>query len=89
VPEKVSLSQNYPNPFNPRTTIAFNLVSETHVTLEVFNVAGQRVATLVNATKGAGPHVVDFDATSLSSGIYLYRLIAGDIVEMKKMVLLK
>jgi hypothetical protein len=89
VPQKVTLSQNFPNPFNPRTSIAFNLVNETHVTLEVFNVAGQRVATLVNETKGAGPHVVDFNASTFSSGIYVYRLIAGDVVEQKKMVLLK
>ena len=57
--------------------------------LEVFNVAGKRVTTLVNETRGAGPHLVEFDASSLSSGIYIYRLIAGDFVEHKKMLLLK
>jgi PKD repeat protein len=88
-PDRVTLSQNYPNPFNPRTTIAFNLVTEAHVTLEVFNVAGQRVATLVNEMRPAGPHVVEFNASGFSSGIYVYRLVAGDVVEQKKMVLLK
>jgi hypothetical protein len=89
IPAGSHLSQNYPNPFNPRTTISFNLDTESHVTLDVFNVAGKRVATLVNGTKGAGLHSVEFDASSLSSGIYYYRLVAGDIVEHKKMVLLK
>jgi PKD repeat protein len=89
VPDRVTLSQNFPNPFNPRTTIAFQLVEETHVTLEVFNVAGQRVATLVDETRGVGPHVVEFNGASFSSGIYIYRLIAGDVIEQRKMVLLK
>jgi hypothetical protein len=84
-----SLSQNFPNPFNPRTTITFNLAEEAHVTLEVFNVAGQRVATLVDETRGIGPHSVEFNATSLSSGIYIYRIKAGNITEFKKMLLLK
>jgi hypothetical protein len=84
-----SLEQNYPNPFNPRTTIAFNLVEEAPVTLEVFDAAGRLVATLVDGSKGAGRHSVDFDALGLSSGIYFYRLRAGAFVQQKKMVLLK
>ncbi|HEX5132769.1 MAG TPA: S8 family serine peptidase [Candidatus Krumholzibacteria bacterium] len=84
-----SLAQNYPNPFNPRTTIAYTLASETLVQLDVFDVSGRRVASLVNEIKGAGRHVVDFDAAGLSSGIYFYRLNAGGVIEQKKMVLLK
>jgi hypothetical protein len=83
------LSQNYPNPFNPVTSISFNLVKSSHVRLEVFNVAGERVATLVNEPRNAGLHYVDFDASSLSSGIYIYRLIAGEVTESKEMLLMK
>jgi PKD repeat protein len=89
IPEGSTLSQNYPNPFNPRTTISFNLLTESHVTLEVFNVAGKRVATLVDGHKDAGLHSVDFDASSMSSGIYFYRITTGSISEFKKMILLK
>lgn len=86
---ETSLSQNYPNPFNPRTTIAFSLAKEGQVRLEVFDAAGRKVASLVDGVKGAGRHAIDFDASSLSSGIYFYRLNAGGVVQQKKMVLLK
>ena len=87
--ERTGLRQNTPNPFNPNTTISFTLEDESFVTLEVFNVAGQRVATLVNETKGEGVHSVVFDASRMSSGVYFYRLTAGEFSEIKKMVLLK
>lgn len=83
------LEQNFPNPFNPRTTIAFTLASEGHVQLDVYDVSGRNVATLVNGVKGIGRHTVDFEASSFSSGIYFYRLNAGGVVTQKKMVLLK
>ncbi len=83
------LEQNYPNPFNPRTTIAFALAEEADVTLEVFDAAGRLVATLVDESKGAGRHTIGFDASRLSSGVYFYRLRAGEFVQQKKMVLLK
>jgi PKD repeat protein len=86
---QTSLEQNVPNPFNPRTSIAFTLASESRVTLDVFDVSGRRVASLLDETKGAGRHAVDFDASSLASGIYFYRLSAGGVVQQKKMVLLK
>ncbi len=86
---ETALDQNYPNPFNPRTTIAFTLASESDVQLEVFDAAGRWVATLFDGSKGAGRHTVDFDASRLSSGVYFYRLRAGDFVQQKKMVLLK
>jgi PKD repeat protein len=83
------LGQNFPNPFNPRTTIAFTLASEAHVTLDVFDVSGRRVASLMNETQGAGQHTVDFDASALASGVYFYRLTAGGVVQQRKMILLK
>ncbi len=89
LPERGLLAQNVPNPFNPTTTISFDLPVESHVTLVVFDVAGRRVATLADEWRGAGPHSVRFDASSLSSGIYFYRLTAGNVVEQKRMVLLK
>lgn len=88
-PAAFDVSQNYPNPFNPTTTISFSLPEEAHVRLDVFNVRGQRVANLVDETKGAGVHRILFDASSLSSGIYYYRVIVGDRVETRKMILLK
>jgi subtilisin family serine protease len=87
--ESTSLLQNYPNPFNPTTRISFTLVEASNVRLEVFNVAGQRVALLVNEHREAGLHFVDFDASALSSGIYFYRLTAGDVTQNRKMILLK
>lgn len=86
---ETSLAQNYPNPFNPRTTIAYTLAEESQARLDIFDAAGHRVATLVDGVVGAGKHTVDFDASSLSSGIYFYRLSAEGIVQQKKMVLLK
>ena len=86
---ETSLAQNYPNPFNPRTTIAYTLAKEGQARLEIFDAAGHSVAMLVDGVVGAGKHAVDFDASSLSSGIYFYRLTAEGIVQQKKMVLLK
>jgi len=87
--EDTALLQNTPNPFNPQTMIAFNLAEEQHVTITVFDVSGRRVATLIDEVKGAGLHEVQFNASGLSSGIYFYRLQAGEVVEQRKMVLLK
>ena len=89
VPEVYSLSQNYPNPFNPSTRIAFALPRDSRAKLEVFDVLGRRVATLFDESKTAGEHVVDFDASGLVTGMYIYRLTAGDFVVAKKMMLLK
>jgi hypothetical protein len=89
VPREIQLAQNYPNPFNPSTTLQFALTKSGQVTLEVFNVLGQRVATMVNETLSAGTYRLNFDASALSSGVYLYRLKAGDFVQTKKMVLMK
>jgi len=89
VPSEFSLEQNYPNPFNPTTTINFNLPSTQNVKLEVYNVIGENVATLVNKSLSAGNHKYEFNATNLNSGLYFYRISAGSFVEVKKMMLLK
>ncbi|MEP0829020.1 MAG: T9SS type A sorting domain-containing protein [bacterium] len=94
LPKVYSLEQNRPNPFNPATTIEFSLPRASDVSLEVYNIAGQKIATLVNTRLEAGNHTVNWDSKStsgepLASGIYLYRLKADTFVETKKMVLLK
>jgi hypothetical protein len=89
VPENYSLEQNYPNPFNPSTTIKYSIPSSGYITLKVFDVLGNEIATLVNEEKPAGTYKVEFEAESFSSGIYFYKLLAGDFIETKKMILLK
>jgi len=88
-PAHFALSQNYPNPFNPSTNIRYELPQNSKVHLTIWNVLGQRVATLINARQLKGDHQVTFDASRLSSGIYFYRLKAGKKVMVKKMLLLK
>lgn len=83
------LAQNYPNPFNPSTMISFTLPSSEMATLTVFNIMGQKVATLVNERLESGSYQVQFDASSLSNGIYFYRLEAGEFSSIKKMTLIK
>ncbi len=89
IPNGFSLSQNYPNPFNPMTRINFDLGKASNVKLIVFNILGQKVATLVDKFMNAGAYSVDFNASSLASGVYLYTIEAGDFKMNKKMVLLK
>jgi len=84
-----ALNQNYPNPFNPSTAITFTIPAATKVNLSVYNVLGQRVASLVNRDLSAGAHTYTFDASALSSGMYFYRLEAGANVSVKKMMLIK
>ena len=89
LPGVYSLAQNYPNPFNPATTIKYSIPKEGFVTLKVYNVIGEEVVTLVNESQQVGNYNFTFDATNLSSGIYLYKLKAGSFVETKKMILNK
>lgn len=96
-PEQYELAQNYPNPFNPTTTISFNLVNDGLVTVKIFNILGQEVATLLNqAEYGVGMNEITFDASNMSSGVYFYRIQVNDMTsgevafqDLKKMVLLK
>jgi PKD repeat protein len=89
LPGRFNLSQNHPNPFNPTTTIAYSLPESGQITLKVYNLLGHEVKTLVNGWKDAGDYEVTFDAEYLASGIYFYRLNAGEYVETKRMLLLK
>jgi len=87
--EEFQLYQNYPNPFNPNTTIKYQIPELSLVTVRVYNVLGNKIATLLNEEKPAGNYEVEFYANGLPSGIYFYKLIAGSFVETKKMLLLK
>jgi len=87
--DKFELAQNYPNPFNPITTIKFSLPAAGNVKLAVYNLLGQEVQTLINGYKEAGTHTVDFEATNLNSGIYLYKIEANGFIQTRKMTLLK
>ncbi|MEX0609607.1 MAG: T9SS type A sorting domain-containing protein [Balneolaceae bacterium] len=89
-PIAFSLSQNYPNPFNPSTVISYQLAVNSHVKLEVFNMLGQKVATLMDGRQAAGQQSVNFDASALSSGVYIYRLSTTNGLQLtKKMLLVK
>ena len=83
------MNQNYPNPFNPTTNISFSIPQSGFVKLSVFNLLGQEVARLVDGTMQAGFHNVTFKAENLNTGVYIYKLEANDLVQTKKMTLLK
>jgi hypothetical protein len=89
LPSITSLYQNYPNPFNPTTTIRFDIAKDSSVKLQIYNGMGQMVNQLISKDMNAGTHHINFDATSLSSGVYYYKLIAGDKVMSRKMLLIK
>lgn len=88
-PAQYELTQNYPNPFNPSTTIEYSVPKNDFVSLKVYNTLGQEVKTLVSEQKDAGTYIVNFNAGSLSSGVYFYRLNAGTYTETKRMILTK
>ena len=90
VPKTFSLSQNYPNPFNPTTKIRFAVPKTANVTLQVYDITGKVVATLINnVTVTAGNKEIDYNASNLASGIYFYRINAGTFTDTKKMILVK
>lgn len=88
-PNKYELRQNYPNPFNPSTKISYSLAEKGFVTFKVFDILGKEIATIVNKEQGQGNYSIDFDASNLASGVYLYKLQAGIFVSTKKMLLMK
>ena len=88
-PLQFDLAQNYPNPFNPSTTIKFELPKASQVNLTVFDMLGREVSALVSERRNAGVHEVKFDGSNLASGVYFYRLQAGNLVATKRLVLLR
>jgi hypothetical protein len=89
LPKEFALTQNYPNPFNPSTTIKYDLPIDSRVSLKLSNILGQEVVTLVNEEQKAGYKSVEWNASSMASGVYFYRLQAGEFVSSKKLLLLK
>jgi hypothetical protein len=89
LPVQVLLQQNYPNPFNPSTTIKYELPRASIVSLRVFDMLGREVSVLLNERKDAGVHEVKFDAVGLASGVYFYRMQAGDFVQTSKLLLVR
>ncbi len=89
-PVEFELSQNYPNPFNPTTKIDFGIRKAGKVQVKVYDMLGREVATLVDKNMNPGKHTVQFDATNLASGVYIYRIMAsGEFTAVKKMVLIR
>ncbi len=89
LPDRYSLAQNYPNPFNPATTVHFEIPKQSHVLLRVYNLLGQDVMTVMDEEKVAGGYDVRINGSSLSSGVYFYRLEAGDFAQTRKLVIVK
>jgi len=89
VPSEFALAQNYPNPFNPNTNISFSLPNDANVSLTVYNITGEKVAELVNGQVKAGQHTVSWNASNVGSGVYFYRINAGNFTATRKMVLMK
>jgi hypothetical protein len=88
-PGKYELAQNYPNPFNPSTNINYQLPQDGNVNISIFDNSGKEVKSLISEYKPAGYYTINFNAFSLSSGIYFYRILSGDFIAVKKMMLVK
>jgi hypothetical protein len=89
LPTAYNLSQNYPNPFNPSTQIRFDLPERSHVRLQIYNILGQEMHTLVNEDRNPGSYVVEFNAAGLPSGVYFYKITAGNYTAQRKMLIIK
>jgi hypothetical protein len=89
IPNQFALEQNYPNPFNPATTIRFRLQVSGFTSLKVYDMFGREVAVLVNETLPAGDHEVEWDAEGVASGVYFYKLVAGNFIDVKKAIVIK
>ncbi len=86
---KYELNDNYPNPFNPSTTISYELAAAGFTTLKIYNILGKEIATLVNEKQNAGTHMVQWNASSFSSGVYFYKLQTDGFIQTKRMILTK
>jgi hypothetical protein len=89
VPVAFEVAQNFPNPFNPTTTFRYAIPSETEVSVKVYSLLGTLVDVVFSGRQSAGYHTIAYDASHLASGVYLYRIMAGSDVQMKRMVLVK
>lgn len=89
IPKGYGISQNYPNPFNPNTSIDYQLPKDGLVVIKIYDILGNEIKTLINENKPAGSYTVIFNASKLSSGVYIYRIAAGDFTASKKMTLIK
>ncbi|MBI5729849.1 MAG: T9SS type A sorting domain-containing protein [Ignavibacteriales bacterium] len=89
IPDKYGLYQNFPNPFNPTTTINYQLPNDGFVTIKVYDMLSKEVAVLVNENKSAGYYKIDFNASKLTSGVYIYTITANNFIQSKKMLLMK
>ena len=89
LPTHFNLEQNYPNPFNASTTIEFSLLNSAFVTLKVYNLLGEEITTLIAEQRAAGTHKFSWDVRGLASGVYLYRLEAGEFMQRKKLILMR
>jgi hypothetical protein len=89
IPKQIKLNQNYPNPFNPKTMINYQLSMISKIELSIYNASGQIVSTLVSEIKEAGIHQVEWDASGFASGVYYYHIQAGELHDVKKMILLR
>ena len=88
-PTAFHLYQNHPNPFNPLTIINYSLREDGHITLAIYDILGRKVSTLIDERKSAGNHSVEFNASNLPSGVYVYKLISGNYTASKKLILLR
>ena len=89
IPSEYKLHQNYPNPFNPKTKISFDIPKSSNVKLIIYDISGKELGTFINEFQSAGTHSFIVDGSVLSSGVYFYKLIAGDFSDIKKMILVK
>jgi hypothetical protein len=89
IPLSFNISQNFPNPFNPVTKINYELPKDTKVKLVIYDILGREIKTLVNEIKQSGKYTVEFNGSNLASGVYFYRIQAGDYIAVKRMVLVK
>ena len=89
MPTVYSLYNNYPNPFNPSTTIKYDIPEQSYVTIKIYNITGEEVSTLLNEEQNAGRYQIQWNAAELASGVYFYRIQAGQFSDTKKLILMK